>query len=110
MDVRNLKQLIIFKYFCCSNKRNINGIRDTVNKSVEELNLKENKAETLNYTDLFRTRKLAIITISSFTIWFVTGVCYFGLNQYTTVLGANIFIVVPLLGCIQVSLLNKMMK
>ncbi|CAB3239596.1 unnamed protein product [Arctia plantaginis] len=86
------------------NKRSVDGIRDTVNKSVEELNLKDNEAESLNYTDLFRTRKLTLITIFSFMIWFVTGVCYFGLNQYTTVLGANIFFVVPLLGCIQIPL------
>lgn len=94
-------------YFIYSNNRSVTGIRDTVTKSLQELNLKENESQNLNYTDLFKTRKLAMITVSSFTIWFVTGVCYFGLNQYTSVLGSNIFIVVAIIGCIQVSYWNQ---
>ncbi|PZC71534.1 hypothetical protein B5X24_HaOG213178 [Helicoverpa armigera] len=84
------------------NKRSTSNIKENVEKSLKELNLKENEAQTMNYSDLFKTKQLAMITMSSVAIWFVTGLCYYGINQYITVLGSNVFIVVAVTGVIQI--------
>lgn len=58
----------------------------------------------VNYVNLFKTKDLAYRTIASTVIWTSAGVCYFGINQYITFLGSDIYITVMLLGFIQVSI------
>lgn len=98
----NSTMILMVKYFCYfSNGKCTESIRDNVMKDAE--NLKINNQSTLSYFDLFKTRKMATITISSIIVWFVTGACYFGISEYTSFLGSNIFITVAIMELIQVN-------
>ncbi|KAJ8733088.1 hypothetical protein PYW08_001386 [Mythimna loreyi] len=86
------------------NKRSTTDIKDIVDNSLEELKLKSNEPQHLNYFDLFKTKRLSVITMSSCIVWFVTGICYFGINQYNMVIEWNIFIIAAVTGVIQMPL------
>ncbi|CAH0605681.1 unnamed protein product [Chrysodeixis includens] len=95
------KAVVVMTKAAKFNNRSTTDIQDNVTKIQQELQLKT-ESKAVNYLDLFKTRRLSIITLSSFAAWFVTGVCYFGINQYITVLGPNIFIVVAAMGVLQI--------
>lgn len=57
------------------------------------------------FSDLFKTKKLAVTTLLSLSLWLACGFCYFGINQYVSVLGSNIYIDVLITGLIQVSII-----
>ncbi|XP_052740651.1 solute carrier family 22 member 13 [Bicyclus anynana] len=86
------------------NKLNTEHIKDTVMKSMENMKIEENKTITASYLDFFKDIKTIIITLSTFVIWFVLGVTYYGIYQYMTFLGTNIYLTVVILGLIQVPL------
>ncbi|XP_023940665.2 solute carrier family 22 member 13-like [Bicyclus anynana] len=79
-------------------------IKDTVKKSMENMNIEENKKVSASYLDFFKDIQTVIITLSTFVIWFVLGVTYYGIYQYMTFLGTNIYFTVVILGLIQVPL------
>ncbi|XP_046963293.1 organic cation transporter protein-like [Vanessa cardui] len=89
-------------------------IREIVMRSVEAMKIKENEKTTENYLDFFRTKRLCILTVSTLFTWIVVGTCYYGIYQYMTLLGFDVFVTVAILGLIQVPLcpveiaINKM--
>ncbi|XP_023940653.2 solute carrier family 22 member 3 isoform X1 [Bicyclus anynana] len=85
------------------NKLSTEHITDTVMKSMENMKIEEKKV-TASYLDFFKDIQTIIITMSTFVIWFVLGVTYYGIYQYMTFLGSNIYITVVILGLIQVPL------
>lgn len=54
------------------------------------------------YLDLFRTWDLCMRTIFSFFVWFAVGLIYYGISQYVTFVGSNIYVATAILGLIQV--------
>lgn len=71
--------------------------------ALDEMMVNDKEIRKSTYLDLFRTKHIAFKTISSIVIWISAGACYFGINQYITFIGSNVFIIVILLGSIQVS-------
>nr|XP_034829888.1 organic cation transporter protein-like isoform X1 [Maniola hyperantus] len=86
------------------NKLSTEHIKDTVSRSMENLKIDENKAVNASYLDFFKDKRTIIITMSTFVIWFVTGVTYYGIYQYITFIGSNVYVTVVILGLIQVPL------
>lgn len=97
-----LKRLVknIFLHF--RNKLETENIREHVRNALEDIESTHLLNTRLTYVDLFKTKTLVVRTISSVIIWTAAGFCFFGINQYITFLGTNIFMSVMLLGLIQV--------
>lgn len=60
------------------------------------------EAQKFTYLDLFRTWNLCLRTIFSFFVWFAAGLIYYGISQYVTFVGSNIYVATAILGLIQV--------
>lgn len=75
--------------------------------ALDEMLVNDKEVRKSSYLDLFRTKKIALKTISSIMIWISAGACYFGINQYITFIGSNVYLIVILLGSIQVSTSNS---
>lgn len=84
------------------NKLNTACIRENIAMALDEMMVNDKEIRKSTYLDLFRTKHIAFKTISSIIIWISAGACYFGINQYVTFIGCNVFITVILLGSIQV--------
>ncbi|XP_013172468.1 PREDICTED: solute carrier family 22 member 13-like isoform X1 [Papilio xuthus] len=82
------------------NKLSTENIEAIIKNSAEKL---INKKEVVNttYLDLFKTKELAINTTCIFVAWTVSGTCFFGINQYMTFVGSNLYVAVVVLGLIQ---------
>lgn len=80
----------------------IENIQENISKALDEMKSVDIK-RTVSYKDLFETKSITLRIICSFVIWTSGGVCYFGINQFITYLGTNIYMAVALLGFIQVS-------
>lgn len=88
-----------------SNRLNTSHIRETVSKAVEELDTEHTEVQKRTLLDLFGTLELAKVTTVTCLVGFVGGTCYFGIHHYATLLGLDIFIIVPLMGLLQVSII-----
>ncbi|XP_028171107.1 solute carrier family 22 member 3-like [Ostrinia furnacalis] len=84
------------------NGLNTSHIRETVEEAVKHLENQQMAVQKYTFLDLFRNMKLARITVTSVAMWIAGGICYFGINQYSTLLGLNIFVVVPMMGFFQI--------
>ncbi|XP_063360801.1 solute carrier family 22 member 13-like [Cydia amplana] len=62
---------------------------------------KEKNNTTTTYLDLFKSKKISIRTLAVIFIWVTHGMCFFGINQYCTFLGSNVFLSVIVMGFIQ---------
>ncbi|XP_028171108.1 solute carrier family 22 member 3-like [Ostrinia furnacalis] len=82
------------------NRLETSHISETVSKVIEELETVEVKKQT--YLDLFNNRKITKVTIVYAVIWTLGGICYYGITHYSTLLGLNIFVMVPLMGFLQI--------
>lgn len=96
-----LVSLIIYFYF--RNKLNTAAIRENIAMALDEMMVNDKEIRKSTYLDLFRTKKVALKMIFLIIIWISAGACYFGINQYITFIGSNVFVTVILLGSIQVS-------
>ncbi|KAJ8733083.1 hypothetical protein PYW08_001381 [Mythimna loreyi] len=84
------------------NKLNTATIRENIAMALDEMMVNDKEIRKSTYLDLFRTKHIAFKTMSSVIIWISAGACYFGINQYITFIGSNVFITVILLGSIQI--------
>ncbi|KAF9799070.1 hypothetical protein SFRURICE_008580, partial [Spodoptera frugiperda] len=84
------------------NKLNTSAIRENIAMALDEMLVNDKEVRKSSYLDLFRTKKIALKTISSIMIWISAGACYFGINQYITFIGSNVYLIVILLGSIQI--------
>uniref|UniRef100_A0A2A4J566 Major facilitator superfamily (MFS) profile domain-containing protein n=1 Tax=Heliothis virescens TaxID=7102 RepID=A0A2A4J566_HELVI len=84
------------------NKLNTALIRENIAIALDEILINDKEIRKSSYVDLFRNKTIAFKTISSIIIWISAGVCYFGINQYVTFIGSNVYITVILLGSIQI--------
>ncbi|XP_032522611.2 solute carrier family 22 member 6-A-like [Danaus plexippus] len=82
------------------NKLPTTKVEETIKSLSEEI---RSKATTVkpHYGDLFRG-SLMIKTISSCVIWMITGLTYYGFNQYVSQTSPNPFITVAAAGLIQI--------
>ncbi|KAL0882692.1 hypothetical protein ABMA27_001115 [Loxostege sticticalis] len=83
------------------NRLNTSHIRETVSKAVEELDTEHTEVQKRTLLDLFGTLELAKVTTVTCLVGFLGGTCYFGIHHYATLLGLDIFIIVPLMGLLQ---------
>lgn len=74
-------------------------IEDTLKKLAEEITSTE--VQKPNYSDLFR-KPLLVQSVSCCAIWLVTGVTFFGFNQYISQSSPDPFVSVAAAGAIQI--------
>lgn len=96
--------------FVLRNKLSTDNIEDIVKNSVEKLNINKKEVVNATYLDLFKTKELAINTTCIFVAWTISGTCYFGINQYMSFVGPNLYVAVIVLGLIQVSYKEQISK
>ncbi|XP_034835712.1 organic cation transporter-like protein [Maniola hyperantus] len=77
----------------------ITKIEETLKKMSEDIQDRSTTAKP-NYSDLFKAG-LLLKTIASCTIWTITGLTYFGFNQYVSQTSKDPFITVATVGVIQ---------
>ncbi|XP_062525995.1 organic cation transporter protein [Bombyx mori] len=82
------------------NKRSPTEIESIVTQRISEIKINESDAQHHTYFDLFRTKELAVITVSSIISLFVSGISFFGINEYISRLGSslNIYLIVMIMG------------
>lgn len=88
-----------FSVFFFRNKLSTSEIRDNMMRHAKFTTIEANKS---TYLDLFRTWDLRLRTIFSFIVWFAVGLIYYGISQYVTFVGSDIYIATAILGLIQV--------
>ncbi|XP_061710722.1 solute carrier family 22 member 3-like [Cydia pomonella] len=90
-------RMIMTKAVTCNNL-NTAAVEENIN-SKTPTDPKEKHNTT--YLDLFKSKKISIRTLAVIFIWITHGMCFFGINQYCTFLGSNVFLSVIVMGLIQ---------
>ncbi|XP_014370597.2 solute carrier family 22 member 3 [Papilio machaon] len=83
------------------NKLSTENIEAIIKNSAEELRINKKEVVNTTYLDLFKTKELAINTTCILIAWTISGTCFFGINQYMTFVGSNLYVAVVVLGLIQ---------
>ncbi|XP_053603749.1 solute carrier family 22 member 3-like [Plodia interpunctella] len=100
---QNKKALELMTRVAKFNNLSTDNIKENIDKAIKEIEEKQkNKTTTPGFTDLFKTKEMSLITIFSTIVWCVAGVCFFGINQYVTLLGSNVHIIVLASGLVQI--------
>ncbi|XP_063360690.1 organic cation transporter protein-like [Cydia amplana] len=75
----------------------------TTEENINSILPRESKEiKTTTYCDLFKTKKLFTRTLCSALVWMIAGMGYFGITQYCTFLGTNVFVSVVIMGLMQI--------
>ncbi|CAG9795041.1 unnamed protein product [Diatraea saccharalis] len=99
-----------------TNNRDVSHIKDTINETLERIKCEQRENKQMNFTDLFRTKQFTVITVSSVFAWTFIGISYYGINQYSTLLGSHVYAVFATLGLFQLiasilsSVINRKMR
>lgn len=83
------------------NKRSIDGIESTLKQAAQDTPKNANEPK-VNYSVLFR-RVMLVKTLCTSAMWLITGMIYYGFNQYLSQTSRDPFISVALAGLIQVN-------
>ncbi|XP_075972072.1 solute carrier family 22 member 13-like isoform X2 [Anticarsia gemmatalis] len=81
--------------------KTVNEVQDNILRAFDDMMINDKVIRKFTYLDLFRNKDLAFKTVASVVIWISAGACYFGINQYITFIGSNLYVTVIILGCIQ---------
>ncbi|CAH0407459.1 unnamed protein product [Chilo suppressalis] len=98
------------------NNRDVSHIKDTLNETLVRLKCDQKENIKMNFADLFRTKTIAVITMSSIFAWTFIGIAYYGINQYSTLLGTHVYAVAATMGLFQLvgsifsSIVNRKMR
>lgn len=68
---------------------------------MEDLKIGNNETVDASYIDFFKNKNLCLRLCCVFVIWSVSGTCFFGINQYLTFVGSNLYVAVVIQGLIQ---------
>ncbi|XP_047984129.1 solute carrier family 22 member 15-like [Leguminivora glycinivorella] len=75
----------------------------TTEETITTIISRETKEiKTTTYCDLFKTKRLFSRTVCSVLVWMIAGIGYFGITQYCTFLGTNVFVSVVIMGLMQI--------
>ncbi|XP_072939670.1 solute carrier family 22 member 3-like [Epargyreus clarus] len=86
------------------NKLDTTNIKADITKAAEDMKLLDRDAVKTTYLDFFKTKKICLLTLIVFIIWFCLGVCFYGIYQYVTIIGSNPYITTVILGLVQLPL------
>ncbi|XP_034836078.1 solute carrier family 22 member 6-A-like [Maniola hyperantus] len=75
-------------------------IEETLKKMSEDIQDRSTAAK-LNYSDLFKV-DLLLKTVASCIIWMISGFTYFGFNQYVSQTSSDPFLIVAIVGSLQI--------
>ncbi|XP_061710720.1 organic cation transporter protein-like [Cydia pomonella] len=89
---------ILTKAIICNNL-STTAVDEHFKSPIPTESKKKNKA---TYFNLFNSRKLAVRSLATVSVWIVNGVCFFGINQYCTFLGTNVYLSVVVMGLMQI--------
>lgn len=105
LSILSIKQTVQNVNNNYSNGHPTSNVEETLKKMSAEIILQSTVAKP-NYIDLFKGT-LLVKTVCSCIIWMITGLTFYGFNQYVSQTSPDPFLTVAAMGAIQVVFLDN---
>ncbi|GLV31844.1 uncharacterized protein CBL_07604 [Carabus blaptoides fortunei] len=97
---RTEESIAVMQKIAGHNHLSTNNIKENITNHVE--NMPPSKQHGGNVFDLIRTKEMRIRSLCMFFNWLSTGMSFFGVAQYMTQMGGDIFVNIAIAGLVQI--------